>query len=443
MNEDKTFRGGRDTYRLVEPSPFAFGRASACFRVLNSAQDILCLKEFTQVPITEGSNEGTAEFLAEVAARARIAHPNILAVLDQGSTDSARGNTAFIVMPMCESDLRSVMRGHAFVPFNSAMAILRQVASAIDYAHTNGLIHGDVKPENILFAAGRAQVFLSDFGMSRFFTFTEAVVSARSHPQGGGTTAYLSPEQVEHNKQTPRSDIYSFGAVAFEMLTGGSPIDPAMSPFKQMQAKVQGNHRNARDLNPGLSDAVAAWLAAALAVAPKERPATALALIAGLESGDLPGVKALTARSMPLTGAATTSPVADEVTGRTVPDLIAKFATAKLLYGAVIFLLFLGVFVHWQAAPGTYVELLGYKLWHKAGVVAPSCVALKHLRELDFGSGNKSRFCAGTLYDATNKYDGVLNMPGADYRDAWCYSGDLEQCKTEVLRREAQPAPVP
>ncbi|HKU89040.1 MAG TPA: serine/threonine-protein kinase [Steroidobacteraceae bacterium] len=368
MNHAATYRGQRGEYVLDEHSPFAFGRASACFRARDSAGKLICLKEFTQPPLSEGGRDGTAEFLAEVEARSRLAHPNILPILDHGAVAHGPRTIPFIAMPLCDRDLRASMRGHAFVPFPSALNTLKQIAAAIDFAHSAGLIHGDIKPENILFVRENAQVYLTDFGTSRFFAYNEPMLSAPASAPLGGTTAYLSPEQIEFNKQTARSDIYSFATVAYEMLVGSLPIDPELPPFRQMQAKVTGKLRDAREINPGLSAKAASWLAAGLALNPIDRPSTAMSLCAGLESDTFyrasdPHRPADVVAGRP----AEAKPLAQPGTvGRTWADLVASIVSPRLAIALVGVLLLLVAFAHWQAAPGSKVILFGAELWTKA-----------------------------------------------------------------------------
>src|SRR5262245_40966191 len=128
MNEAAKYRGQHGEYALEGPSPFAFGRASACFRARDSNGKLVCLKEFTQPPVADSGREGTSEFLAEVADRSHLAHANILPILDHGVLDGRRGSP-FIVMPLCDFDLRTTMRGRAFVPLPAALNILKQVAT--------------------------------------------------------------------------------------------------------------------------------------------------------------------------------------------------------------------------------------------------------------------------------------------------------------------------
>src|SRR5262249_13478460 len=150
----------------------------------------------------------------------------------------------------------------------------RQIAQAIDFAHARGIVHGDIKPENVLFRdEARSAAVLSDFGMSTHFALEEPIsVLTRD---AGGTTIYLSPEQISNNKQTARSDIYSFGMVAYELLTGAWAVPNDISAFQQMQAKVQGNLTPPRTHNPDLPSVVCDVLMRSLDLDPQQRPSSA------------------------------------------------------------------------------------------------------------------------------------------------------------------------
>ena len=206
-----------------------------------------------------------------------LKHSHILPIIDFG-VGTSENHTPFLVLPLCEEgDLRSLMKSRSFTPLDSALPILRQIALAIDHAHASGFIHGDVKPENILLGEQGSNCYLSDFGMSKYFQIVEMVsVSwAPDERGGGGTTLYLSPEQIDEGKQSPSSDIYSFGIVAYELLTGALPVDVAVPPFKQMRQKIDGKLIDPFQFNSALPRTARDALLQALKVDRDERPASA------------------------------------------------------------------------------------------------------------------------------------------------------------------------
>ncbi|HQR18559.1 MAG TPA: serine/threonine-protein kinase, partial [Gemmatimonadales bacterium] len=155
-------------------------------------------------------------FLREIEIAARLTHPNILPLHDSGEADGL----LYYVMPFVDGEtLRDRLRREGRLPAEEAAAIAREVADALGYAHARGLVHRDVKPENILFEAGHAVV--SDFGIAR-------AIGAAGMTESGvavGTVAYMSPEQAWALKEVDaRSDVYSLGCVLHEMVTGEPPF---------------------------------------------------------------------------------------------------------------------------------------------------------------------------------------------------------------------------
>jgi len=240
----------------------------------------------------------TRDFAREFQAYNELKHPNILSVLDYGR-DSTQFHTLFLVLPWCEGgDLRRSMSNRQFFPLTDALPILRQVALAIDYAHGRGYVHGDVKPENILFfSPALTHPFLSDFGSARRAAYVERASGAADH-SGPGTTAYLAPEQISDDTTTASSDIYSFGTVAYEMLTGRLPVNIGQNPYHQMVAKIGGDIVHASVANPHLPAHAAAALMAALSIKPEDRQATAT-MVCQMLAGEIPqtGARAAPKRS--------------------------------------------------------------------------------------------------------------------------------------------------
>jgi len=152
------------------------------------------------------------------------------------------------------------------------------------------VIHGDIKPENVLLSSDRLTAFLADFGIAQNFGVMELMATTTINVGRGGSSAYLSPEQLSENKQSTKSDIYAFGLVAYELLTGRLPFDISAPPFEQMLARVSGNLLDPRKANPALSEGVAEALLRALSRDPAARPQTAIAfcnLLAPAKKWDL------------------------------------------------------------------------------------------------------------------------------------------------------------
>ena len=154
------------------------------------------------------------QFLREAQTIGRLSHSSIAQLYDV-STDS--GGTPFLVMEFVSGENLEQMLAQSPIPFVSAAVWGADLASALGYAHRAGIIHGDVKPSNIR-VTENDQVKLVDFGVARF----ASQVSGSDRVLG--TPAYLSPEQIEGQKQDGRSDLFSLGVVLYEMITGVRPF---------------------------------------------------------------------------------------------------------------------------------------------------------------------------------------------------------------------------
>ena len=162
---------------------------------------------------------GTDRFLREIQIMARLAHPNILPLIDSGTS----GEALYLVAPYIAGEsLRDHLRRHWRLPVDEALQIAREVAAALEYAHRNGVIHRDIKPANILLQDGHA--IIADFGIA-----VAVSAAADARPDGDvmspGTPEYMSPEQrVGHGTLDGRSDVYSLAVVLYELLAGQPPF---------------------------------------------------------------------------------------------------------------------------------------------------------------------------------------------------------------------------
>ena len=198
-------------YEIV--SKIARGGMATVYR----AQD-LCLPRIVAVKVMhEGLDAELAErFDSEAKAAARLVNPHVVSVFDQGM----EGDRPFIVMEYVPGGtLRHVITQEAPLTPVRALDLLEPVISALASAHEDGLVHRDVKPENVLIS-DRGQIKVADFGLAR--AVGNRTMSATSG-QLIGTVSYIPPERVTHGSSDERSDIYSAGIVLFEMLTGHKP----------------------------------------------------------------------------------------------------------------------------------------------------------------------------------------------------------------------------
>jgi serine/threonine-protein kinase len=161
---------------------------------------------------------GAERFVVEIKTTASLQHPHILPLFDSGEADGF----LYYVMPYIEGvTIRERLNRETQLGVDEAVRIAREIADALDYAHRRGVIHRDIKPENVLLHDGRAMVM--DFGIA---LAVSAAAGGRMTETGLslGTPHYMSPEQATAEKDiTPKSDVYSLGAVLYEMLTGNPP----------------------------------------------------------------------------------------------------------------------------------------------------------------------------------------------------------------------------
>ena len=165
------------------------------------------------------SSVSAERFLRETRIASKIEHPMLVHILDAGIANER----PYYVMPyMEEGSLRHVLDRERQLPFKRVMAVARDIAAALDCLHSHGIVHRDVKPENILFSGGRAH--LADFGIARAMS-SAAGERLTATGMAVGTPAYMSPEQGSGaGDLDARSDIYSFGCVVYEMIAGMAPF---------------------------------------------------------------------------------------------------------------------------------------------------------------------------------------------------------------------------
>ena len=164
-----------------------------------------------------GDNQFLTRFQREARAVARLKDPGLVAVYDQGID----GQHPFLVMELIEGGtLRELLRERGPMPPHAVAAVLRPVLGGLAVAHSAGLVHRDIKPENVLISDD-GDVKIADFGLVR--AVAEAKITSTSVILG--TAAYLSPEQVSTGDAGPRSDVYSVGILAYELLTGVTPFN--------------------------------------------------------------------------------------------------------------------------------------------------------------------------------------------------------------------------
>ncbi|MFI6206550.1 Stk1 family PASTA domain-containing Ser/Thr kinase [Streptomyces sp. NPDC051041] len=247
----------------------AVGGMATVYRAVDTRLDrVLALKVMHPTLAADGSF--VERFIREAKSVARLAHPNVVQVFDQG-TDGAYVYLAMEYVAGCT--LRDVLRGRGALQPRAALDILEPVLAALGAAHRAGFVHRDMKPENVLIGDdGRVKV--ADFGLVRAVDTVTRTTGAVL-----GTVSYLAPEQIEHGTADPRVDVYACGVVLHEMLTGARPHD-GDSPAQVLYRRLHEDVPPPSAAVPGLPYELDDLVASATARDPGARPHDAVALLA-------------------------------------------------------------------------------------------------------------------------------------------------------------------
>jgi serine/threonine protein kinase len=223
-------------------------------------------------------------FLREAETAAQLSHPNIVPIY---SVDE-RDGIVYFVMALVEGENLAVrLHTNGALSPGEARRILLEVAHALAYAHERGVVHRDIKPDNILLQSGDGRVLVTDFGIARAVTEgADARLTATG--MAIGTPAYMSPEQSTGDRQIDgRSDLYSLGVVGYQMLTGDPPFEAPSTPallVKHLSERPEPIMSRRRGVPPDLERAVMLLLEKD----PDLRFPSAAALAAALETGNVP-----------------------------------------------------------------------------------------------------------------------------------------------------------
>jgi serine/threonine protein kinase len=217
-------------------------------------------------------------FLREAKLAASVDHPHVVTVYDVGDED---GRLYLVMQWIDGSDLRQVLDSSGRLTPKRAVAIGEQLAGALDAVHeASGLVHRDVKPANVLLreVGGEDHAYLTDFGVAKPAEALEALTRTGSTV---GTTGYLAPEQIQGREAGPRSDLYSLGCLAFEMLTGKRPFT-GENELAVRWAHAQNERPLVSDVLPALGHRYDGFFVKALAIDPDERFASGREFAEGL-----------------------------------------------------------------------------------------------------------------------------------------------------------------
>ncbi|HYN81315.1 MAG TPA: protein kinase [Gemmatimonadaceae bacterium] len=225
-------------------------------------------------------------FRREIQLAARLQHPHIVPLLSAGETNSL----PYFTMPFVKGEsLRARLAKGGELPVSEAVRILREVASALAYAHENQVVHRDIKPENVLISGGSAMV--TDFGVAKALTASSGSAPGSSLTSLGvalGTPAYMAPEQATADPNTDyRADIYAFGVIAYEILTGSTPFS-GRSPQGTLAAHVTEAPDPVTKRRAAIPAQLANLVMWCLEKRPADRPQTAAEVVHELDALSTP-----------------------------------------------------------------------------------------------------------------------------------------------------------
>jgi serine/threonine protein kinase len=208
-------------------------------------------------------------FRREALAAARLVHPNIVQVFDFGLDQDSHRH--YIVMELVRGQSGAeILREEGVLDIRDALSIVAQACRGLEYAHRNGVVHRDVKPANLL-RGEDGVVKLADFGIAKAFSDESSITQVGSVL---GTAAYLAPEQAAGEQAGPAADLYALGVVTYQLLSGRLPYEA--QSLTELALKQQREVPPRLDeLNPAVSPQLALAVDSALALDPRQRPASA------------------------------------------------------------------------------------------------------------------------------------------------------------------------
>jgi tetratricopeptide (TPR) repeat protein/predicted Ser/Thr protein kinase len=214
-------------------------------------------------------------FKREIQLSSRVTHPNVLRVFDLGESDGIK----FLTMQFVDGrDLSTILKKQGKLPTDRLIRVFRQVAEGLKAAHDQGVIHRDLKPQNIMIDS-QDRVYVTDFGLAKHadqsgMTQTGAVI---------GTPFYMSPEQVKGDSVDQRSDIYAIGVILYQMAAGVVPFTGA-TPFEVMMKRVQRPAQPIGELNPDLPRYLQKVIERCMAIDPNLRYQNVAEILSDLDS---------------------------------------------------------------------------------------------------------------------------------------------------------------
>ncbi|WIG59662.1 MAG: serine/threonine protein kinase [Ktedonobacterales bacterium] len=236
-------------------------------------------------------------FRSEAQHVANLRHPNIVPVFDYGEQDGL----LYIVMPLLPGSLRDRIIPDNPMPITDAIALTVQIAGALEAAHAQGIVHRDVKPENILLDAN-GDALLTDFGIARELSFLRQPGTARTLSATGlpiGTPEYMAPEQLRDGPVDQRADVYALGSILYELLTTHAPHEGA-TPYEVAALVLTAPITPPSQFNPKVSPELDAVVTATLSSDPAQRPQSVAAFAQDLAQANQRGLGGLLRATVPV-----------------------------------------------------------------------------------------------------------------------------------------------
>ena len=218
-------------------------------------------------------------FKREIMLAAQLQHPHIVPVLSSGDASGL----PWFTMPYVEGESLRIRLAHGPLATGEAVSVLRDVARALAFAHSHGVVHRDIKPDNVLLSQGSATV--TDFGIAKAISAarTDAHATLTMAGTSIGTPTYMAPEQAAGDPNIDqRSDIYALGCMAYEVLAGRPPFQ-GQSPAKLLGAHLGEKPRDVREFRPDAPETLATLVMQCLEKDPASRPQQAGDLVRVLD----------------------------------------------------------------------------------------------------------------------------------------------------------------
>jgi len=222
--------------------------------------------------------DALARFKQELLLARKVTHKNVVRIFDLGEA----GGIKFFTMEYLEGEsLKALIRRRGALPVSEVVPLARQILGALEEAHTQGIVHRDLKPQNVMVASGTGTAHLMDFGIARAtdgttMTATGAIV---------GTPDYMSPEQVKGERSGMASDVFSFGVILYEMLTGELPYQ-ADTPMSKVMMRLSHRPRSVREVQAQIPKYLERVVTRCLEIDPQLRYQRAGDVLADLERED-------------------------------------------------------------------------------------------------------------------------------------------------------------